>query len=126
MNSIKGLIRFCLNRVFKLITTIGNLTLIIKLFSLSYRHIQQRKILIGSIRNFNDGRYGFQLLNYFSKAGYHIIFFKSNKFLMLLYGYDRLIFKLQTISLWRNFKRLTGKYITWLYLNIEEKNARRL
>jgi len=121
MRSIKWLIRLVLNRVLKFVTTAGNLISILKLFFLSYRQIQQRKILIVSIRDFNNGRYGFQLVNYFSKAGYDIYFYKSFRFLINLYGYDRLIFKLPKTYIWKRHKRTNSNSIIWLRLNFVDK-----
>lgn len=99
------------------INRVANYISIGQLFIRSFSSITENKILVVSIDDFNHGRYGFQLINYFSKGGYYIIFFKSNGFLQNLFNYDRLIFQLPAVSLWRKGRKFKGKYIAWLNLN---------
>jgi hypothetical protein len=76
----------------------------------SFQQPVRDRILIVQIEKFNHGRYGFQLINYLHLAGFQIAFYKSNKFLSKLDGYDRLIFKLPGITVFR--KKMIDRYKT--------------
>jgi len=95
---------------------------LLKLFLKSFRRIREEMILVAQIDNFNHGRYGFQLINYLSKGGYHIFFFRSNKFLLRLSSYDRLIFKLDRISLWLGNWNVDGKPVDFLTFRQDGSN----
>lgn len=71
----------------------GNLNRVLKLKRRQSLKNTQGSIFV-SIRDFNNGRYGFQLINYFSKAGYNIYFKDSLDFLINLMNYDKMIFDL--------------------------------
>lgn len=116
-SKIRGIIRSFRNGINKG----ANYFSIGQLFICSFNSIKQDKILLVSIVDFNHGRYGFQLINYFSKGGYYIIFFKSQKFLSKLFGYDRLIFQLPSVSIWRSGRNLKGKTISWLKFNFNQE-----
>jgi hypothetical protein len=74
------------------------------------------RILIVQIEDFNQGRYGFQLINYLHLAGYHIAFYKSGAFLYNLHGYDRLLFKLPGVSFFKKKIINTQKQVDFLFL----------
>lgn len=81
------------------INVISNLKCIFVLLFSSKKNNQP--LIIFSARNFNHGRYAFQLLNYLNQAGYQISVYKSFRFLLFLKGYDRLIFKIPNLTLFR-------------------------
>jgi hypothetical protein len=99
LSSLKQFFFTCKNKI-------NNYAGICNLYRKSFRKIQTEKVLIVCIENFNHGRYGFQLINYFHKAGYSIAFYKSSSFLLNLHRYDKLIFNLSDITFFN--RRMTG------------------
>lgn len=93
-----------------------NLYFVLKLFNRSNKKIKDRKLLIVSLKDFNQGRYGFQLINYLHLAGYEVAFYKSFRFLLNLKSYDRLILKTPNISIWKNQKRFKNVSVSYLFL----------
>jgi hypothetical protein len=93
-----------------------NLAGILRLGLRSQRVTNGDRYLIVTIRAFRHGRYGFQLLNYFSLAGYRIVFFRSLGFLSTLTGYDRMVFNLPGVLLWRRRMAGKGRPYPWLQL----------
>ena len=81
------------------------------------------RILIVQIGDFNQGRYGFQLINYLHLAGYHIAFYKSRAFLNKLHSYDRLIFKLPGVSFFNKKIINAQKQVDFLFLT-NNKNVK--
>ena len=84
---------------------------LIKLYRKSLQRIKTKKAVIVEISNFNQGRYGFQLLNYFHEADYHMVMKNSFDFLLNLNSYDLLILELKNISIYNKYqvKRFNGK-----------------
>jgi hypothetical protein len=117
MKLIKKLVSVIFIKSNDLRTVISNLYELSKLYIYSFKKVDKDKVMIVTIKDFNHGRYGFQLINYFSKAGYHIVFYNSNNFLLKTGGYDKLIFQLPSISLWRNENKLKNKALTWVQIN---------
>ncbi|MBM3441404.1 MAG: hypothetical protein FJX89_01765 [Bacteroidetes bacterium] len=77
--------------------------------------------LIVTLSVFNHGRYGFQLLNYFSLAGYRIVFYQSLGFLFRLRRYDRGVLSLPGAILWRESMASIGQSFPWMRLATETK-----
>lgn len=59
------------------------------------------RCLIVCIRDFHHGRYGYLLVSYFAQAGYRIYFYRSLSFLSRLHGYDRAVFELPGVGIFR-------------------------
>lgn len=97
------LIQSCKNRIL-------NAAGILRLYLRSFQQPVSDRILIVQIEKFNQGRYGFQLINYLHLAGYQIAFYKSTEFLSKLHGYDRLIFKLPGITIFK--KKMINPHTT--------------
>jgi hypothetical protein len=104
-------------RVFSsFILYLHNLFFILKLYLRSNKKSKNTKLLIVHLQDFNQGRYGFQLINYLSLAGYDVTFYRSFKFLLFLKSYDRLIYKIPNISIWKNLKRSNNTLTSYLFL----------
>jgi hypothetical protein len=101
----------------------GNLAGTLRLWMMSRPAEDMGPCLIVTIRAFNHGRYGFQLLNYFSLAGYRIVFYRSGGFLYRLAGYDRLILDLPGACLWTRRMAIGGGEYPWLRLGLGDEVA---
>ncbi|NDC77187.1 MAG: hypothetical protein EBZ67_04855 [Chitinophagia bacterium] len=100
-----------------------NLGAILTLWWQPSEDLSGRKVLVVTIRDFNHGRYGFQLLNYFHKAGYRIRFYRSTEFLIRLTDYDRMIWSLPGISFWKSARGGNDRSVVWLRLGWKGKGA---
>jgi hypothetical protein len=93
-----------------------NLAAILTLRWRSSGDLSGGKVLVATIRDFNHGRYGFQLLNYFHKAGYRIVFYRSTGFLLRLTDYDRMVWSLPDIAFWKPTNGDPDGGVVWLRL----------
>lgn len=103
--------------IISLLTPILNLVGIVKLYYNFIFTQKNRKVLFLKLDKFNHGRYGFQLINYFHSAGFHVVFYKSNHFLRNLNGYDRLILSLKNVSVYNHFIKYNEQDIFFLFNN---------
>ena len=78
-----------------------------------------QRCLVVCIRDFHHGRYGYLLVSYFSQAGYHIYFHRSLSFLSRLHGYDRAVFGLPGVGIFRRGVLKGRADIDFLGLNAE-------
>lgn len=101
-----------------------NLAGIIRLWRAGRRISDGRRSLVVTIRSFNHGRYGYQLLNYFSLAGYRIVFYRCGGFLYRLGGYDRLVLGLPDACLWSARLGIHGEAYPWLRLGVGDEVGR--
>lgn len=97
-----------------------NLVDILRLFQETRPPSSSEKSLIVCIRDFRHGRYGYLLVSYFAQAGYRIYFYRSLAFLSRLYGYDRAVFQLPGVGLFRRSIFRAGNVIDFLGLNARE------
>ena len=81
--------------------SLRNVADIVRLFWGTHPPSSPEKSLIVSIRDFRHGRYGYLLVSYFAQAGYRIYFYRSLSFLTRLYGYDRAVFQLPGVGIFR-------------------------
>ena len=114
INFIKEFLCSTLNKV-------KNIVNICKLYIKPLRKTD-RPVLIVIIKDFNHGRYAFQLLNYLTKAGFDIYLSKSTNFLRNLHNYDRLIFQIPNVQILKkkDFHKLPIP--TLLRVNYTEKD----
>ncbi len=122
IKSSKQILRWILGLFIKLKTYFLNYTAYLKLVFTKNTFSETDNILLVTIKEFNHGRYGFQLINYFSKAGYKIVFYKSSGFLTGLFGYDRLIFDLPGLDVCLDKDKKQVKYKAWLRLNYQHSD----
>ena len=81
--------------------SLRNISDIAGLYRSTERPAPSDRSLVVCIRNFRHGRYGYLLVSYFSQAGYRIYFYRSLSFLIRLYGYDRAVFQMPGVGLFR-------------------------
>jgi hypothetical protein len=103
--------------------SVRNTAEMLQMYLRSFQKPVTDRILIVHIEDFNHGRYGFQLINYLYLAGYHIAFYKSWSFLIKLHGYDRWIFKLPGVSVFKKKITNTQKPVDFLFLT-KNKNVK--
>lgn len=96
-----------------------NLGCLARLSSSSRPAVLEGKALVVTIRGFDHGRYGFQLLNYFSRGGYRIFLYRSSGFLLKLRDYDRMVWQLPGIATWRNSMADAKGALPWLTLGYQ-------
>jgi len=86
-----------------------------------YRSASQPKpsepCLVVCIRDFRHGRYGYLLVSYFSQAGYRVYFYRSLSFLTRLYGYDRAVFQMPGVGIFRRSLFRDVESVDFLGLN---------
>jgi hypothetical protein len=90
---------------------------IVRLFWGTRPPSSSEKSLIVSIRDFRHGRYGYLLVSYFAQAGYRIYFYRSLSFLTGLYGYDRAVFQLSGVGIFRRSLFSEAESVDFLGLN---------
>lgn len=100
-----------------------NLMGIVRLRCKPYDENASHQYLVVTLIGFNHGRYGFQLLNYFSLAGYQIVFYNSLTFLFRLRRYDRGIFNLPGAMLWKRSMATSSRSFPWMRLNSQPQGS---
>src|SRR4051812_39435491 len=119
MRFAKDVYRNSYNLLNKLLLPVKNL--------LPAQNLYQRKadgkspLAIFSIKDFNHGRYAFQLLHYFSLAGYQVCIHDSFSFLLHLDHYDRLLLKQGNIIGWRqSYRSMVNEDTVYVQVNQDD------
>lgn len=103
-------------RLLRAAMMLRNLAGILRLLLRRDDGFQGRPCLVVTIHSFQHGRYGYQLLNYFSLSGHRIVFYRSLGFLSRLSGYDRMVLNLPGARVWRPRMSAAGQSFPWLRL----------
>ncbi len=100
--------------------SIRNLSDILGMYRANSIPSPSARCLVVCIRDFDHGRYGYLLVSYFSQAGYRIYFYRSLAFLTRLHGYDRAVFQLPGVGIFRRHLFKASGSVDFLGLNAED------